>query len=204
LTETEAYISYFEKFDPNPLYLQKAREKSQTLDPRQVYHLQTLVHLYYITREYARILDLAREQDGDLDVWTCYRVAKAFEHTGNMQATLEWFDKVLAKEPGNLDFLLQYSVVLIREKQYRRAEELLNKLNKLYSKNAEAWAYLGMIKLQASEPALAKQYFLKALALDPDLMVALQNLKTLYAFSGNDVEVKKLERRIGQLNHSKF
>jgi hypothetical protein len=200
LTETEAYISYFEKFDPNPLYLDKAREKSQTLDVQQVYHLQTLVHLYYITREYRRIVELVTGKDEDYDVWTCYRVAKSYEHSDDMPHANEWFDKVMEKQPGNLDFLLQYSVLLIRQQQYKRAGEMLERLNKLYSKNAESWAYLGMVKLQGNEPGLAKQYFLKALSLDPDLMIALQNLKNLYAFLGHNEEVKKLEVRIGKLS----
>jgi hypothetical protein len=199
LTETEAYISYFEKFDPNPLYLQKAREKSGKLDAKQVYHLQTLVHLYYISREYTRIIQLVSGKDDAYDAWTDYRIAKAYDHAGDAVKAQEWFEKVIEKEPANLDFLLQYGVLLLREKQYRKAEDMLGRLNKLYSKNAESWAYLGMVKLQANEPALAKQYFLKALSLDPDLMIALQNLKNLYAILGNTGEVKKLEERIRKL-----
>jgi hypothetical protein len=200
LTETEAYISYFEKFDPNALYLQKAREKSQSLKAEVPDHFQTLVHLYYLTGEYAKIIQMAAQKDGSYDAWTDYRIAKAYDHENQGAQAVEWFDRVIEKEPGNLDFLLQYSVLLIRQQQYRQAEDLLVKLNKLYSKNAESWAYLGLVKLKSNEPATAKQYFQKALALDPDLLVALQNLKNLYQFLGNTEEVKKLELRIGKLN----
>jgi Tfp pilus assembly protein PilF len=200
LTETRAYISYFEKFDPHPLYLQKAKKKSEDLDEKQAEHLKTLVHLYYISKDYPKIISLIENKTDSYDAWTAYRVAKAYEHGANLEKSMEWFEKVLDKEPGNLDFLLQYSVILIKTKQYRKAEEMLDKLNKLYSKNAESWAYLGMVKLQANELVLAKQYFLKALALDPDLMVALQNLKNLYQFTGNAEEVKKLEDRIQRKN----
>ena len=200
LTEAKAYITYYEKFDQNPLYLEKAREKSKSLDETEKEHLQTLVHLYYIGREYSKITGLMKDKDGDHDAWTCYRVAKAYEHEGAMEKAVEWFEKVIGKEPANLDFLLQYSVILIRQKQYKKAGDMLEKHNRLYSKSAEGWAYLGMVKLQLNELALAKKHFLKSLTLDPDLMVALQNLKTLYEFSGNTEEVNKLEKRIRKLS----
>jgi hypothetical protein len=201
LTETEAYISYFEKFDPHPLYLQKAREKSRSLDAGRPDHFQTLLHLYYISGEYGRIIEMTESGNGDYDAWTSYRIAKAYDHKGKLDKASEWLEKAVAKESGNLDFLLQHAVLRIRLKQYRQAEEMLVKLNGLYSKNAESWAYLGMVKLQGNEPALARKYFMKALSLDPDLLIALQNLKTLYSILGNDEEVRKIEARIKTLGH---
>lgn len=199
LTETEAYISYFEKFDPNPLYLQKARDRSKSLDARQVYHLQTLLHLYYVEQDYNSMTKLCPVINPDLDAWTTYRVAKAYERNGDLNKSAEWFIQAMEKAPANLDFMLQYGVLMVKAGQYRKAEVQLEKLNGLYSKNAESWAYLGLAKLKLDDLSHAKQNLEKALSLDPDLMVALQNLKNLYAMTGNVVEEKKLEVRISIL-----
>ncbi len=196
-TETEAYISYFEKFDNNSIYINKAVEKSKKLNSNNSTHQITLIHLYYVLKQYNDLLKMNLDNNEiKKDAWSCYRIAKAYESSNKQAEAKEWFQNCLTIQPQNLDFKLQYAWFLIQIKQYKVAEIQLTEYNKLYSKTSESYAYLGLIELNNKELGKAKKYFDKALSLNPDLELALQNLKNIQLQLGNIIEVEKLEQRI--------
>lgn len=183
-TETEAYISYYEKFDANKFYLNKAIEKSKELNSKNLEHLQTLIHLYYINKEYNKITEQSKNYNGS-DAWTNYRIAKAFENRLAYSDAGLYYLRALEVQGSNLDFLLQYAILLIKSKDWKKAELSLNKYNSLYAKTADAWAYLGLVKMNERNYSEAAKCFNKALSLDPDQITALRNLKIIYALSGD-------------------
>lgn len=196
-TETEAYISYYEKFDNNSIYINKAVEKSKKLNTKNSNHQITLIHLYYILKQYKDILSMNLDlKEIKKDAWSCYRIAKANENSGKNSEAKEWFQQCLSIQPKNLDFKLQYSWFLIQQKQFKEAEIQLKEYNQMYSKTAECYAYLGLIELSNKEIGKAKKYFDQSLSLNPDLELALQNLKNIQLQLGNKTEVEKLEQRI--------
>ncbi len=198
-TIAEAYISYFEKFDNNKLYLQKAQISTAQLDESNTNEIRTIIHYYYITKNYDAIKKLVINKTSFEDAWTNYRVAKAFENTQKYEEAKKWMNACLAIQPSNLDFILQSGILLIKINQDAEALESFQHLNKLYSKNAESWAYMGIIYLKKSEYNIAQQYFNKSLLLDPDLQIALENLKLLFQTTGNSIEVTKIEIRLKEL-----
>lgn len=199
-TETEAYISYYEKFEKNSLYLEKAKSLSAKLDDKDNAHLITKIHLYYINGQYNELLVSAEKLNGKYDAWTAYRIAKAYERLERLDKASEWFENTLAIQPKNIDFLLQYSTLLIKRKQYKLAESKLLELNKLYDKSTEAWAAMGLVKMALSEYPKARLCFEKSLSLFPDQLTALQNLKILEELAGNIKEAAILEKRITLIN----
>lgn len=201
-TETEAYISYFEKFDANPFYIQKANDLSKKLSSDNLYHLQTLIHLHYINRNYNEIIKLQSGIKTKLDAWSNYRIAKAFENINSLESADQFFIIALEIQSNNLDFILQHAVLQIKMKQWSKAEVSLNKYNSLYSKTAETWAYLGLVKYNAKLLSEAKNHFLKALQLDPDQILALKNLEQIYLLS-NPIEAGKITKRIAALSSKK-
>ena len=198
-TMTEAYVSYFEKFDANPFYLNKAKEISKGLDQSNQFHLQTLVHLYYLSEDYKQVLQLAEKYQGNRDAWTLYRIGKSYVNLKQYKQAESYLFKALEINHKSLDFILQYAVLEIKLNNWRQAELQLNNYNQLYSKTAESWAYLGLVKYHNNQLSEAKSCFIKALNLDPDQLIALQNLYTIYSLS-NPVEAKKMAKRIAALN----
>ena len=184
-TETEAYLSYYEKFESNPLYMQKANEKSKQLDAGNQSHVQTLIHLHYINKDYKRIIDLAGKSKAAFDAWTSYRIAKAYEQQSDYANASVFFIKALEEQKQNLDFLLQYAIMQIKSGDWKKAEASLNRYNTLYSKTADVWAYLGLVKMNEQNYSQAKQHFTKALTLDPDQITALRNMKLIYKMTGD-------------------
>jgi hypothetical protein len=201
-TVTEAYVSYFEKFEANPFYLDKAKENSKNLDVKNQFHLQTLIHLHYMSGDYDGIVDLSNNYSGDLDAWSNYRIAKAFEKLNNLNKAESFLAKAVEQNSKSLDFILQYAVLEIKLNKWKQAESLLLNYNKLYSKSAEAWAYIGLVKLKENKLSEAKSNFILSLNLDPDQAIALQNLYQIYLLS-NPIEAQKIAKRIAALNIKK-
>lgn len=195
-TETEAYVSYYEKFDPNGFYLNKALSLSRGLDHRKEAHFATLVHLYYVSDLYREVIRVSQLYKGSTDAWTSYRIAKSFERNGQGSQAEEYFARAVEAAPENLDFILQYAVFQLKAGKLNKAEQLLNRYNGLYSKTAESWAYLGILKLQSGKLAEARQHLLHALSLDPDLLPALENLKIMYDKLGQTAEMAGIQKRI--------
>jgi tetratricopeptide (TPR) repeat protein len=99
---------------------------------------------------------------------------------------------VVEQESQNLDFLLQYAGLLIKDKQTTKAVKVLKEHNLLYSKSAEAHALLGYAHLLERKLSDAKKSLVLSLSLDPDLIFALEYLKQLYQTTGE----KELELQI--------
>src|SRR5690606_30118835 len=78
LTETMAYITYFEKFDQNSLYLNKAKEKIKELDTDKKEFKPALVHLYYVSSEFDKIISLNVPTEDVEDAWTAYRISRSY------------------------------------------------------------------------------------------------------------------------------
>jgi len=201
LTETKAYISYFEKFEQNPLYLIKAKEKMDKPNAKSKEHLETIVHLYYIQNDFNKILALKTDGFVFDDVWTNYRISKAYENTNNFEKSLEWMEKVAVKTPLNIDFQVQYANCLIKNNQFAKAKTVLLAVNQLYAKNEDAHAFLGLVYLKENAFSLAKASFLKALSLNPDLLLALKNLETVYGLNGQKQEQLKVRDRIAVIEN---
>lgn len=197
-TLTEAYVSYYEKFDANPLFLQLAAQKSSELNTSNTEHLKILIHLHYINSDYAKLIELADDLTAP-DAWSAYRIGKAYERLKRYDEADVWMDKAIALQPKNLDFLLQKASMLVKNSQFKKAQPVVEKYLKLYSKSAEAWALMGLVQMNSNSPSLAKQSFLKALSYNPDQLTALNNLLTLETLLGNQVEIAKLKKRIDVL-----
>jgi len=199
---TEAYVSYFEKFEANPFYLKKAKENSKNLDVKNQFHVQTLIHLYYMSGEYNAILNLVNNYSEELDAWSNYRIAKAFEKLNNLNKAESFLAKAVEQNSKSLDFILQYAVLEIKLNKWKQAESLLLNYNKLFSKSSESWAYIGLIKLKENKLSEAKNNFIRSLNLDPDQAIALQNLYQIYLLS-NPLEAEKIAKRIAALKIKK-
>src|SRR5690606_29769287 len=106
-----------------------------------------LIHLHYITFDYQSIVNIAKQQTDLKDEWTHYRIAKAYEHLGQLDPALTWMGLIQETSPNNTDFMLQYASMLIKNKSYSKAEKILTNILKEYTKNAEALALMGIINL---------------------------------------------------------
>lgn len=164
-TELEAYITWFEKFDNQKIYLQKAEE----ILAKNNKETALQIHFYYANVAFTEIVKTASKLDKkNADAWTCYRVAKAYDRTNNLSAAVEWYAMAHNKMPLHADFSVEYANALIRADRYNEAEPIINAILKEQPSNELANINAGTVAYKQNKLAMAKNYWKKALQLNPD------------------------------------
>jgi len=186
-TWAEAYASYYEKFDNQPLYLKQAELISSQLNAHLPYDFATMIHVYFLLNKYDEIikLDESKKEGLTIDAWTAYRIAKAYDNKNNVSSALEYYEAAIAKMPNQLDFRLQLLGFYIKHNSWQNLETAISDYLKLYNKTPEVYAYKGLLHMHNNDLSSAQSAFEKALTLDPDLNLAIENLKQLYELTGN-------------------
>lgn len=86
---------------------------------------------------------------------------------GHLAGAYATYEQALAKTPGNQDIQVKMARVLTRGGFHDDAVKLL-KMVIQRQPNAAAWEVMGIVQLEKGEYAKAREYFGKALAMDPD------------------------------------
>lgn len=187
----KAYLSYFEKFNPNPLFLKKAEELLNNVP-----NYDGQVHMHYIKGEFTEITQIARNiLAKSCDEWTAYRIAKSFDRLGQLNQSISWYNRSYELKPMDLDFTAEYSNALIRLKRTQEAKVILTKQYNRARKHPLTLLNLGSIYFLEKEYTKAKQMFQKTLALNPRDKRAHLYLAELYELVGKlklrDYHLKK-------------
>jgi tetratricopeptide (TPR) repeat protein len=190
-TLIKAYLSYFEKFDPNPFFLQKAEGLLQNQES-QVDELL----LAYLKGQHSEVIAISEEiNKDDLDAWTCYRVAKSFDKSQNIQKASDWYSIAHSKMKFNLDFGAEYANCLIRNKEIGKAKEILFAQLKIAKKHELTHLNLASCYFIEGQYNDAKKSMLYTLNLNPDNIEACMYLAELHLhFGENDKANEYLQR----------
>ncbi len=189
--ELQAYISWYEKFSPEKLYLEKAAALlASNSDPA------TEIHFAYSSQDYARILKIgASLESGETDAWTAYRLGKAYDQLKQLETAMSWYRAAWEKMPLNIDFGAEYANALIRLKRLPEAEAALTSLLNEQSKNELVLINLGALAFLQEEYSEARQHLQAALDLNPDNSMALMYLAELYLKTGKNLLAKAMISR---------
>jgi tetratricopeptide (TPR) repeat protein len=189
--QIRAYLSYFEKFDPNPLYLIKA-EKLLKSHPKAY---SSRIHQAYLKGRFTEIIQLSKNIDKDphADVWTYYRIAKSYDRLNQLKESLHWYDKAHNLQNLDPDFVAEYANALIRDRQLLKAKKLLEIQLKRIQKHELTWINLGSIYFLEGNRSQAKKCYEKVLALNTENKLAHLYLAELYDSVG-DTERSKYHK----------
>ncbi len=200
LSEISAYLSYFEKFDPQPFYLQKAEQLINTTDfddqligalNGDIVKLEKQIHLFFLKRMYSNVIqldgieELTEEPNQKwVDVWTYYRLAKSYDYSKKLGESIEYYRLAYQKMSLNLDFGAEYANALIRAKRLAEAKAVLNKQLSMAKRHQLTWLNLGSIYFLEGNLSQAKRHFEQVIVLNPDNKTAHLYLSELYAKVG--------------------
>jgi len=166
-TQLLAYLTYYEKFDPNPLYMQKADALAKQTDMDKLNYLS--VHYWYNKANYSKVLELASSKDTNKvsNHFMVYQLAQSCFNEGNYSLAAIWYQKALSLQPLNLDYLLAQAINQIELTNLRTAELQLKNIILLQNKFDKPYFYLGLIYDLQQKRGMAKQMYQKAIALNP-------------------------------------
>lgn len=194
-TEIKAYITWFEKFEPQDEYIKIAGEKisESTVKP------EITIHFYYAHGKWEEIVSLSDKiSDTKTDAWTCYRLGKAYDRLGKLGLAISWYKKSTEKMPLNLDFAVELANALIRNNQHYEADIILQMVLSQQPKNELALVNAGLIAINNSQYSKGKTYLKHAIALNPDNKNAHDYLVLLYKKLGDSDALNEEMKRFGK------
>lgn len=210
-----AYIQQYEKFTPDPQFLDSALAILKTINQENLsgYFVEK-VNIYFLKKEYNRIIREVLLFGGKDDVlkklnkisydnqhaWTAYRIGESNYNMGGIVEASAFYKKAVDLAPYVLDFQNRYGVSLVRLNKFEEAKKVFEFVILEDSKNAEAYSNLGFVNLRLNNSDLAEEMYKKALALNPDYEQALLNMAGLRLYQSRIKEAKVFLDRVLVIN----
>jgi predicted CXXCH cytochrome family protein len=183
-TLVKAYISYFEKFNPDALFLNKA----QSIIEKNEIDITDKIHLAYVKSDFKQVSSLSKDlEDKNLDAWTNYRIAKSFDKINLLATAINWYKLAHDQMQLNLDFGAEYANALIRNNEVAKAKDVLQKQNKIAKKHELTLLNLAVCFFKENNLNESKKHLTSVLALNPDNELANLYLAEMY------IKVSELE-----------
>lgn len=184
-SETQAYITWFEKFSPSQTVRKEAEIKLEQLDEDYKLHIQ----FYYANGAWEKAISYEdRLKESEKDAWTCYRLAKAYDKTQRLEIALQWYALAVEKLPLHTDFIAEYANALLRAKRVQESAKMAEKAIKMQGTHVWALSTFGACKTLEGNFGLAKKTLLTAISLDPDYAEARLYLSELYSRIGDKIQ----------------
>jgi predicted CXXCH cytochrome family protein len=167
----KAYLSYYEKFDPSPIYREKARE---ILDKNKFPWME--VHYHFQSSNWESIISEVKHlKSQDAQGVDCYRLAKAYERTNNLNAAIEWMSLACLRSPDRYEYLSELGTIFMKSKMYAEARIQFSKCLKLNNYYIQALNNMAFLEMEEGRLAHAKQYLDRSMEQNPDYVPALEN-----------------------------
>lgn len=112
------------------------------------------------------------------------KLALINERLNNLDNAIYYIDKALKIEPDNINFLNLAALLSFKKGDIEYSYSLFKKLLAKGYTNFEVYYYLGIIELSRFRFSLAKDYFEKALEINPNKNEIKYFLALIYAFEG--------------------
>jgi tetratricopeptide (TPR) repeat protein len=161
-TEIRAYLEYWEKFDKNPFYLRKAKEKLTGKDYPRLW-----LKYYYLTEEYAK----ATQQKLDIDILSSWELFILGESYGKRKAWSQatfYLQKAWDMDPTVPSIGKQLLKYRIEQGDLKRGATLAVKLAAQFPRNGNILNLQAKIFVMQGKYLEAKALMRKCLELEPD------------------------------------
>ena len=180
LTRAKAFLSYYEKFSPDPSFLDSAKTLIPDSKKDQVVkHFKVLVHWAFLKAEYTLVVrynTLAWADKGfsgkvdasNSDAWTSYRIGQSYEKLNDLLRAEKNYFHAVDLASFQPDFRNKLASVQHDLKKINLAEENYKYIIRENPEYVSAYINYGFLLLsEKGEVHKAEEMYFKALALDP-------------------------------------
>lgn len=202
-TKGEAYLSYFEKFDPQPGYLDSAAYYlSLKGNFSKEHYFNNLIRLYFLKQNFKQVASIASTKPTTFskDSWTLYRIGEAYFSLNNVPKSYDYYKIAVEKAPYNLEFRTKLGGAEVSLGKMSAAKATFEFVVKENPKFAPALSNLGYIYLTENRVNEAETLYNKAIASDPDYEQAFLNKVGLYLYLNKKTEAITLLKQILKKN----
>jgi hypothetical protein len=196
-TEAMAYLTYWEKFDKNPIYLEEAQNRIGAESA-----LRIRIYLAYLQENWQQIQELsaALNPEEQTDYWMCFQIAKSGLELEQLNDALKWFKRSNELEPYHLETKIQYASALFRLGDHTEAIELLKQVVSFNPYHQQGLNNLGVVLLRKEQYNKALGYLRQCTRLYPNYLEGWENLADAYLRLGRTNELRATLERIQSLD----
>ena len=194
LSKAKAYLKHYESFDPNPIYLDSAFYFLK----KSVPHFTAYVQYFYLKQDDKGLINFVMNNEVDTAKYSNSSLAMAYSRMGevfvriNMHSTAEkYFKEATVLMPFVIDYKIKYGNFLLKIYKKHDAFVVFIKALELNPTIKEVHLNLGYIDILTGEFETADNRLKQAIALDPDYILAYENL-VLSAQMQNKMEEAKV------------
>lgn len=196
-TESLAYLTYWEKFDKNPVYLKEAKKRIGVNSA-----LRIRIYLAYLQEDWLGIEEMSGKITPETteDYWTSFQVAKAHVELNQTQQALPWFKRSHELEPYHLEVNVQYAAALFKLDQLNEAKLMLESVIRFNPYHKQGLNNLSVILLREQNYVEALAHLKQCTKLYPNYLEGYENLADAYMRLGRTKELRITLTRILQLD----
>ncbi len=215
VTRGKAFIAYYEKFGFTIDALDSARKYIPGKTKLEIgKNFRHLIHLEFVSKNYRAVVSYAksvpsitdslrRKSFDNTDAWTAYRIGASFLELGDQASCEKYYSISYKLAPDYPEFANKYAISLLTSGKSAEARKILEKSVKDYPKFPATLSNLGYIVLTLDgDTVMARQYYDKALSLDPDYGQGVVNKAGLLMATGKKNEAVALLKRFLKKNYN--
>lgn len=159
--ETKAYLEYWEKFDKNPFWLQKAEEMINSTDFPNL-----KLKYYYLTEKYEDAIKLKLDEN-KLTAWELFMLGYAYGQAGKNSQAIYYLKQSQKLDITLVEVGIKLVNYLLQDNKNVDALELASSLDQQFKNNGEIKYVYAKSLLLLGRLAQAKPVMEQALVLEP-------------------------------------
>ncbi len=164
--QIRAYLEYWEKFDKNPFYLNRAKEML-------INHPNLLLQLkyYYLTEDYSSaVAQSYSETESDMSAWELFMVGVSCENTNRLSQAVYYLQKAYEKDPTDQNIGVRLMKLYLTRNEVNKAERLIGDLLQEFPKNGSVRNGQARVLIMGGRLEEAKAILTEAYRLEPDML----------------------------------
>jgi len=163
--EIQAYLEYWEKFDKNPFYLEKAAQLLQKNNFPKLW-----LKYFYLTNDYKKAIDLALDAE-DLSAWQNFMLGIAYSKEKQLSLGIYHIEKAYEQDKSNPTISNQLLKLYADKPDIKKAVALGEHLIKEFPTNGLIYNSLAKAYVMQGATEKASVAMTKALNYEPDNLV---------------------------------
>ncbi len=170
---------------------EKEFTKAFNLNPLNQNLLFNFVKVLHLQKKYSEIVDFASRASLEVrkawDQSLLFLMGTSAIEVNNNNLAKELFEILYEKNPGQIDFALPLSQVLLKNGDLRKSVEILNKSIQLNKKDPSLLTNLAIVKAELGEYKKAEEIYLKVIKLTSNQFLGYYNY-SLFLYNQNRFE----------------
>lgn len=181
----------FQKYEAQKMLNLSEAEKlyhdALEIDPKSVYAMVNMGHLYLMREEYPRALDIFRKAEliNPNDAVLQFNLGVTYSSLDQKDEAKRHYEKALKAKPNYYEALNNLGILEINDGNPDRAVELFNEATQISRFPALAYYNLGNAYVTKKDLENAAKAYQKALQFKPDYLQAMVNLANVVAMMGD-------------------